>query len=187
MKRVLFSLFLTVSLLTGATAAREIAGVEMPDSRKAGNSDLLFNGGGRRTKFGMTVYVGALYLSSRSNDPRAILAADEPMAIQLRITSGMVTSEKMESATREGFENSLNGETAPLRQSIEDFIGVFREKIEKGDVYAFVYSPGKGTEVFKNGKVSKVIEKLDFKKALFGIWLCERPAQESLKREMLGL
>ena len=109
------------------------------------------------------------------------------MAIQLRITSGMVTSEKMESATREGFENSLNGETAPLRQSIEDFIGVFREKIEKGDVYAFVYSPGKGTEVFKNGKVSKVIEKLDFKKALFGIWLCDRPAQESLKREMLGL
>jgi hypothetical protein len=187
MKRALFSLLLVVTLLAGAAVAREIAGLEMPDSIKAGDSDLLLNGGGRRTKFGMTVYVGALYLPSPSSDPRAILAADEPMAIELHITSGMVTSEKMESATREGFENSLNGETAPLKQSIDDFIAVFREKIEKGDRYSFVYRPEKGTEVFKNGKLSRTIGKLDFKKALFGIWLCDRPAQESLKREMLGL
>ncbi|HCX90261.1 MAG: hypothetical protein COW04_00540 [Deltaproteobacteria bacterium CG12_big_fil_rev_8_21_14_0_65_43_10] len=33
---------------------------------------------------------------------------------------------------------------------------------------------------------SKVTNGLPFKKALFGIWLCDNPAQKSLKREMLG-
>ncbi len=109
------------------------------------------------------------------------------MAIELRITSGLITSEKMESATREGFNNSLGGKTASLESEIDDFIGVFKDRIQKGDFYTFVYSPGKGTEIYKNGNLSRVIEGLEFKKALFGIWLCEKPAQASLRKDMLGL
>jgi len=46
--------------------------------------------------------------------------------------------------------------------------------------------PGKGVEIYKNGQMISTIQGLEFKKALFGIWLCNKPAQESLKEAMLG-
>ncbi len=44
---------------------------------------------------------------------------------------------------------------------------------------------GAGTRTkYSSSKVN--IKGLEFKKALFGIWLCDKPAQKSLKQEMLG-
>ena len=40
--------------------------------------------------------------------------------------------------------------------------------------------------VYKDGKEVGMIEGLDFKKALFGIWLGAKPADKGLKNEMLG-
>ena len=60
------------------------------------------------------------------------------------------------------------------------------EDFVPADVYDFVYVPGKGVEIYKNGQMASTIQGLEFKKALFGIWLCNKPAQESLKEEMLG-
>lgn len=40
--------------------------------------------------------------------------------------------------------------------------------------------------VYKNGTKKGSIDGLDFKKALFGIWLCNKPADEDLKEGMLG-
>ena len=39
--------------------------------------------------------------------------------------------------------------------------------------------------VYKNGKEVGVVEGLDFKKALFAIWLGEDPADDDLKEAML--
>lgn len=49
-----------------------------------------------------------------------------------------------------------------------------------------VYVPGRGLEVYKNDKLETTIENPKFKKALFGIWLGEDPAQSSLKEGMMG-
>lgn len=175
-------------LLLSATpcSAKEVSGVAVPDTLKAGAQSLVLNGAGVRTKFFMDMYVGGLYLKQPQADAEKIIAADAAMAIRLHIVSGLITGEKMESATREGFASATGGALAPLAERIESFIAVFREKIDKEDVFEFVYAPGGGTTISKNGKPVKTIAGLDFKKALFGIWLCAKPAQESLKRAMLG-
>lgn len=185
-KKVCAILFI-VLMCASLGHAVEVAGVNVADSISAGGTDLILNGAGKRTKFFIDAYVGGLYLKSENSDAQAIIDADEPMAIVLHITSGMVTSDKMESATREGFENSTEGNIDPIKDRIEEFINVFKEKINEGDLYEFVYVPGKGTEVYKNKNLATVIPGFDFKKALFGIWLCDKPAQKSLKNEMLGL
>ena len=92
----------------------------------------------------------------------------------------------MSDATIEGFENSTKNQMEPIKDKIDKFISVFKEEIKDGDIYAFIYSKGDGTKIFKNNKLITTIKGLEFKKALFGIWLCEKPAQESLKKEMLG-
>ncbi len=166
--------------------AKDIAGISMPDTVQADGSALVLNGAGVRTKFFMDLYVGGLYLKQRQADADKIIAADEPMAIRLHIISGLITSEKMETATREGFANATGGQTSPLAEKIESFIAVFREQIQKGDIFEFTYVPGAGTRIAKNGALKKTIPGADFKRALFGIWLCAKPAQESLKAQMLG-
>lgn len=172
--------------LAAAGEARDIAGIAVPDTLTGNGLALMLNGAGIRTKFFMDMYIGALYLQQRGTQPEKILQADEPMAIRLHIVSALITSEKMETATREGFLNATGGNTAPLQPSIEQFITVFREKIEKNDNYEMVYIPNEGTRIYRNGTLKTVIPGLHFKQALFGIWLCAKPAQESLKKQMLG-
>jgi hypothetical protein len=92
----------------------------------------------------------------------------------------------MEKATREGFENATGGNIGPIKVQIEEFISVFKKEIKEGDIYDLVYVPGKGVEVLKNNESRSIIKGLPFKKAMFGIWFSDKPAQKSLKKAMLG-
>ncbi|MCF6173080.1 MAG: chalcone isomerase family protein [Campylobacteraceae bacterium] len=179
LKIVTFFLFLSI-LCFGA----KISGTTLPDTLSNG---LLLNGAGVRSKFFFDLYVGGLYLKKKNSDALNIINANEPMAITLHITSSLISSKKMMNATMEGFENSTKGNIKPIKTQIDKFVSVFKEKIKDGDIYKIIYAPNIGVQIYKNSKLSTTIKGLKFKKVLFGIWLCEKPAQESLKKEMLGI
>ncbi len=187
MLKKLVAVLIAVFVAVPCAGAMDVAGVNLSDTLTVHGNKMLLNGAGVRSKFFMDLYVGALYLMEKGGDADGIVAGDQPMAISLNIISSMITSEKMESATRKGFENATGGNTAPIEQQIEKFIAVFKEKINVDDVYHFVYIPGKGVEVYKNTKLNSLLAGIEFKRALFGIWLSDKPAQSSLKKEMLGL
>jgi chalcone isomerase-like protein len=186
MKQFITALVLVLGF-TQMSFAKEVAGVQIPDSIKAGDSQLALNGAGIRTKLFMDIYVGGLYLQKSANDANAIIVADEPMALKLHMVSGLITSDKMTSATTEGFENATNGKVKSIQTEINAFMDVFKEEIQENDIFDIVYLPGTGVEVYKNGKLKDTIKSnMEFKKALFGIWLSENPAHEGLKESMLG-
>lgn len=176
-------------LMAGSTAlALEVEGVDIPETMAAQDMQLRLNGAGIRTKFFFNLYVGALYLKTPRSEGSALVKADEPMAIRLHVLSKLITSEKMEKATREGFVQSTEGNTEKIEDRIESFIAVFKEEeIAKGDVFDLIYLPGQGTLACKNQEVLATVPGLDFKKALFGIWLSDHPVQKSLKQGMLGI
>ncbi len=186
MKIKLLILSLSLVLFSGLASAEKVAGVSLPETLTAGDQTLMLNGAGIRKKLFLKLYVGALYLQEKNNSGAAIAETDVPMAIRLHIVSSLINSKKMEKATREGFENSTHGNTQLVQAEIEQFIKVFRKPISEGDVYDLVYTPAGGTEVIKNKQSITTVEGLAFKKALFGIWLSDRPAQEKLKEGMLG-
>jgi len=175
-----------IFILTSVGYAKEVAGVNIPDSITAGNDVLVLNGAGVRTKFFIKAYVGGLYLKKKGVDANAIINADEPMALKLHMISKLITSDKMEDATREGFQNSTNGNTAPIKDKMEKFISVFKSGIKINDVYDIIYTPAEGIKVYKNKELKASETGLDFKKALFGIWLCNKPADKSLKDAMVS-
>lgn len=186
MKKIVSSLVLSLSLVTGAEAAK-VSGVEIPDMLKADSTELKLNGAGVRDKWFMDIYVGGLYLPKASQDANSIISAEEPQAIRLHMVSGLIDSEKMTNATIEGFESSTGGNMAPIQEQIDAFLNVFKEEINEGDVYNIVYVPAKGVEVYKNGTLKDTIDGgMQFKKALFGIWLSDEPAHDGLKASMLG-
>ena len=147
----------------------------------------MLNGAGVRTKWGFKIYVGGLYLPGKQNDADSVINADEPMAVKLCFVSGLVTSEKLEASIRDGFTKTTKGNAPVLEKRIDAFITVFTEKVNKGDIYDLIYVPGHGTEVFRNGNLLSTTKGLDFKKALFGIWLGNEPAHKNLKKCMLGI
>lgn len=177
-------------LFVGLTAVSQtkIGGVIMPNAVKAGDEYLKINGGGIREKLFMDLYIGVLYLKEKSSDAGKIIGANEPMAIKMRVVSSMVSKENMEEAIRTGFEKSTNNNTTPIKTKIDQLIAVgFKDEIKIGDIIDLIYLPSKGTTLYKNNESLVTIEGFDFKKALFGIWLCDQPADENLKTKMLGL
>ena len=186
MKTKLLLLSFSLVLFSGLASAAKVGGVSLPQTLTAADQTLMLNGAGIRKKLFIKLYVSALYLRDKSNNAAVIIENDAPMAIRLSIVSSLISSKKMEKATREGFENSTHGNTQPVQAEIEQFIEVFRKPISEGDVYDLLYTPTGGTEVIKNKQSITTVEGLAFKKALFGIWLSDRPAQENLKDAMLG-
>ena len=73
-----------------------------------------------------------------------------------------------------------------LVEQIDQMMDLMQGKIGTKDQYTLSYKPASGTHVLKNGEEVGAIEGLEFKKALFGIWLSDKPAQNSLKAGMLG-
>ncbi|MFN5183414.1 MAG: chalcone isomerase family protein [Bacteroidota bacterium] len=165
----------------------KIEGVTFPANIRSGDNNLILNGGGVREKYFMDMYVGALYLKSKNKDASSIIKSGEAMAIRLHIVSSLISSEKMISAIDEGFQKSTGGKTAPLDSKIKQFKAAFSEKIKVGDVFEIINDPSKGVCIYKNSKSISVIPGIDFKSALFGIWLCDKPADSDLKEKMLGL
>jgi len=183
--RVLTLTFFTIALFFSTLSVHALDGI--PASIKTGGTNLVLNGAGQRTKFIITVYNAGLYLQKKNGDANKIIAANEPMAIRMKIKSGFASAEKMKAALLKGFNKSTGGNTAPIQPQINQLLGAaFQGKISKGDVFDLVYTPGGGTQVLKNAKSMTVVRGLPIKQALFGIWLSARPAQGSLKSEMLG-
>lgn len=181
-----FASLILTAVLSAPASAMTVEGVDVPETYQAMGTELKLNGAGTRSKWFMDLYVGGLYVPESISDGEAVINADEPQAITLHIISGMITSERMTEATLEGFKASTNGNMAPVQDDIDQFMAVFEEEIKEGDVFDLVYLPGEGVRVLKNGKVRDTVGDLAFKKALFGIWLSDKPAQENLKERMLG-
>ena len=181
---IMMALFVSLS----SNAQTKVNGIVVPNIVKVDGEYLKINGAGIREKMFLDLYIGVLYLGKKSSDQNTIIMADEKMAIKMRVISNLVTRENMEEAIREGFEKSTKGNTKDIDDKINELINKgFAEEIEKGDVIDLEYIPNKGIILKKNKVELVVIQGLKFKQALFGIWLCDEPADANLKKKMLGL
>ncbi len=195
-------LVLVALLVSSSVAAFEIGGVDLPDTLKAGDSELLLNGAGLRKKFGFKIYAAGLYLTKKSHDNKNILDADSPMAIKKiwRRTGGV---DKINSVFFKSFAKVVNAPKAdrytatsdygPLTKEIVTFMSwVASKPTGKGQVWTYIYVPDKGTTIYVSDgtkeELKGTIKGVAFKKALFGIWLADQQAVgDRLKRNLLGV
>ncbi|SHM64696.1 chalcone isomerase family protein [Flavobacterium saccharophilum] len=191
MKKTLLALTLLLSLQFSTVSAQtqlEVNGVTVPRKIEVQNKTMQLNGAGGRSKMWLEVYVQALYLSQLSQDPKFIIDSDTEMAIRIEITSSMVSSNKLTKAMNAGFEKSAGSNLEELRPRIEQFKTLLSDPITEKDVFVLWYNPFDQTvNVIKNEVVKGKVPGFDFKKALFGIWLSDKPVDENLKKHLLGI
>jgi hypothetical protein len=96
----------------------------------------------------------------------------------------MVTRERFKESVTEGFKKASSGKATADEQ--KKFMSYLSEEFKDQDKIYLDYVPNVGTKIYKNSELKGTIPGLEFKKALFAIWLGSNPAQESLKNNMLG-
>jgi len=173
-------------MMSPTAFAMQVGKVTLPDSLTAGEDTLLLNGAGLRKKFIVKVYAGGLYLKQKDTDPVKIIDEDAPMAIRMHFIHDGVSSKKLVDGWNKGFMNGTGGNIAPIQTEIDKFNAFFTEEAKKDDVYDIIYAPEQGISVYIKGELKGIVKGLEFKKAVFAIWLGEKPADAKLKKGMLG-
>lgn len=190
MKKILLLLTLLLILPFYTASAQtqiDVNGVTVPRKIDFQGKTLQLNGAGGRSKMWLEVYVQALYLSQLTQDPQFIIDSDTEMAVRIEITSSMVSSNKLTKAMNTGFEKSAGANLEQLRPRIEQLKSFLSDPITEKDVLILAYNPlDQNVYVSKNEVLKGKIAGFDFKKALFGIWLSDKPVDETLKKHLLG-
>lgn len=167
--------------------AMNIDGIEIPLTLRVEEHTLGLNGAGLRRKVFVDAYIACLYLTEPDSDPERILQADEPQAVVMHITSDLVTRIRLAESLPKDLARSTGDDMESIRPQTDQLLSMFDQDVGRGDVFKMVYLPGDGTRVWHNGEFKGRIEGLDFKRALFGIWLSENPTQKSLKKKLLAV
>lgn len=174
-----------LALAAGPALAVNVEGVNVPDRVTVGDQSLVLNGAGVRKKLWVEVYVGALYLPSKTASAQQAIGMEGPKRIHMFMLYD-VSRKKLVSAWEDGFENnSSKDELRALESRMETFYSYWRDT-EEGDQIVLDYVPGEGTTVTFQGVEMGTIQGADFSKALFSIWLGDESADDDLKEGMLG-
>jgi hypothetical protein len=159
-------------------------GVKFYTELNESGEKLVLNGIGIREKYFFDLYVCGLYLDKKTSDEKAIIQSPKTMIISIRIISSKVNKEVFLEAVNEGFQKATGAKAS--KEQIAKFCSFFKEEFKVGDKIQLIYTPDKGVTIEKNNVSLGVIQGLEFKKALFSIWLGNQPADENLKLKLLG-
>jgi len=164
--------------------AADLAGVTMPDSLQVGNTTLVLNGLGLRTKIIVKVYVAGLYLPRKSADAEGIVKADAPRRLVMQFVRN-VSKKQVAEAFTDSFHDNAPDAKKTVGVDIEHFMAAL-EPLKQGDQMIFTYIPDVGTTFAINGKDKLTIPGLGFSQALFSVWLGPYPPTAGLKKGLLG-
>ncbi len=170
----------------GVSVAREVKGVDFPETVTIKNSNCTLMGVGVRKKIIINVYLGALYLENPVSGYDAVISSDQKKRIHMHILYREIGADQLIEAWNEGFSKNAADLLPSLEKRIMTFNSFFTEPVNKGDTITVTYIPGTGTEVTVKGVKKGVIEGSDFMEAVFSIWFGPHPPSDGLKEGMMG-
>jgi hypothetical protein len=176
-------------LLSMHAQAAEVGGIKLDDVTKVAGKDLRLNGAGVRTRLMFKVYAMGLYLGKGETTVDAVLAAPGPRRITL-VMLREVGADDFSQAFSSGIEsNTDKPERTRLAPQLAALGDIFKKvgTLKKGDTLTIDWVPDKGTLIELNGKPqSDALPEQGFYNALLRIWLGDKPADSSLKPQLLG-
>jgi hypothetical protein len=156
----------------------------MPEVITVDGFELRLNGMGLfKEKTFFKVYVAGLYLEEPTTDAQAAIDTDEAKRLALVMLRD-VSREAFVQAVETGMLRNSSVEMPTLRARL-DLLEQALPALKKGNVLDFTYLPGAGTLVRGQDKEMTIPGK-DFADALFSAWLGMKPANATLKRQLLG-
>lgn len=183
MKNLCMALVLTL-LAVSQSFALEVAGVQMDQAVTIHGQPLKLNGYGIRKKFFVKVYIGSLYAAKRLVSAADALHDNGDKLIRMNFLHSKVEKEKIIDAFGDGFANNSPDLTgAP---EVKKFLSLFTADFNRGDIVDLVLSADGSVTASHNGKSLGTVASTKLAKAVLAIYLGDKPADDSLKKGMLG-
>jgi hypothetical protein len=167
--------------------AAEVAGVRIDERLQVGNSELVLNGAGLRSKLFVKVYVGALYAAQKASTAAALIDTSAPRRMTLRLLRD-IDGNTLYSALQDGLRNnSSEAELAAIKPQADQFADIMRRigNAREGDSVALDFN-GEGVAVSLNNEPRGRVAGTPFARALLQVWLGDKPVDASLKKALLG-
>ena len=173
-------------LCVSPLSAAEIEGVTVPEQAVVDGEPLQLNGAGVRSKFFMDIYVGALYLPRLTVSAAEAIAGEMPKRVTMHVLYDSIARDKLTDGWTSGFrKNQTKVGLARLQARLDRFNAMFADA-RRGDLLVFDFLADGSTVVIQQGKEAGRIAGADFQQALLMVWLGEKPADQGLKKAMLG-
>lgn len=183
---------LLAAMTFGATAhaqGMEIEGQKFEPTVQLGNQTLTLNGAGLRKRAIFKVYAAGLYVPTKSNSAAAIINDKGARRMSLRMLRD-VDADSFISALTDGLKANLGeAQFAALKPQTDALVATLKSvgEAKKGDVINFDFTPDTGTRVIVNGQPrGSAIPGHEFFAAVLRIWVGDKPADEDLKKGLLG-
>jgi len=180
-------LFLAALLVNLSAWGAEVARVAVEDKLRFGDTELVLNGAGLRTKLVFKVYVAALYAQQRSASADGIINGAGPRRMALHMLREM-SADTLFNALKEGLQpNVTEAEMASLAAPLEKMAAIFKAvgTAKEGDSIVLDFAAD-GVAVGVNGEAKGRVEGGTFGRALLRVWLGEHPVDAGLKKALLG-
>lgn len=183
--------FLLLFLLTGFAHAAELEGVKLEDRVRVDGRELQLNGIALRTRYQFfKVYVAGLYLAQKATTAQAAVDGRGPKRISITMVRDATADQFVESIDYGVRANSSEAELAAIKPQLDSLYGKIRavKEARKGMRIVLDYAPSAGgTTLFVDGAAQGgPMAGEAFYRALLRIWLGDKPAQDDLKRALLG-
>ena len=176
---------LALALATSA-AAVDVEGVKIDDKTSVGGQELVLNGAGVRKRAIFKVYVGSLYVPAKAQTTQEVLAKG-PRRIQLNVLRNL-SSDQLIEALMDGLKQNLSpAEMQGIAVQSGEMAAIMKSfgQAKEGSVVTLDFI-GASTVIGLDGTPRGTIEGAAFGDALTRIWVGEHPAQDDLKKAMLG-
>ena len=188
-QRWLAAAALSLSLGAAAQEPTTLHGVSYASSLQSSGKQLQLNGAGTRYKAVFKVYTAGLYLEKPAHSLQEINAMPGPKRISVTMLRDIDSAELGKLFSRGMEDNMDRAAFSKLIPGVIRMSDIFTQnkKLLAGDTFTVDWIPGHGTQITVKGQAQgEAFKEPEFFTALLGIWLGPKPADEQLKKALLG-
>lgn len=190
MKTAALAMALAMPLAAAAQEPpRTVAGVAYPVQAGVGGQTLQLNGAGIRYKAIFKVYTAGLYLEKPAASLQEIAALPGPKRVSVTMLREIDSAELGKLFARGIEDNMERARFSRLVPGVLRMSDIFTQhkKLLPGENFSVDWVPGQGAQVFVKGQAQGApFQEPEFFQALLGIWLGPHPADDQLKKALLG-
>lgn len=173
---------LTLTLAIGLMSSPVYAEVPFDDIYRDQGIEMELKGTGVKSVFFLKAFVAGFYKEGEQSLEN-LGAFPKRIEVEYFVS---IPSEKLKRFTVESMEDNVGRRQVDMLAGQIQMMGEYFVDLKPGDRFALTYLPDVGTKFEHNDKLTGVIQGSDFARALFSVWIGEKPFDDSLKEQILG-
>jgi hypothetical protein len=176
-------IYSTVILSASSSWAVELSGQIFREQIEFKGETFRLNGLGLKSQFFIKIFAAGFYIGEDVSSDQ--ISEDVPKELEV-VYFYPIPGKKLAVETRKRIAQNISPDQFnEIKKRVNQMDHYFVD-LKPGDRYALIYLPGQGTYFTYNGQELGVIEGYDFAKAIFSVWIGEKPVSLILKQQLLN-